>query len=234
LQIYGDFSGYSDIARGISKLMGFELTLNFRLPYFAITPSDFWRRWHVSLSSWLRDYLYIPLGGNRGGTAKMYRNLALTMLLGGLWHGAAWNFVLWGAFHGVLLIAYRVLDVSEAHPRPGSRDWRASEVLPKMALMFVLTMIGWVLFRCHSATQVWGMLSGMGFSTSGNTHWMLVHVVVLWAPLLVAELWQYWRHDLLVATRLPTPVLLGMYCGIALLLSLFGSRSGTEFIYFQF
>ena len=109
MQIYGDFSGYSDIARGTARLLGFEIMLNFNLPYMAISPSDFWRRWHISLSTWLRDYLYIPLGGNRHGTFNTYRNLLLTMFLGGLWHGAAWTFVIWGMYHGLLLIAYRVV-----------------------------------------------------------------------------------------------------------------------------
>lgn len=109
VQIYGDFSGYTDMARGAARLLGFDLMLNFKLPYFAISPSDFWRRWHISLSSWLRDYLYIPLGGNRQGPISTYRNLFLTMLLGGLWHGARWTFVLWGAYHGILLIGYRLL-----------------------------------------------------------------------------------------------------------------------------
>ncbi len=110
LQIYCDFSGYTDVARGAARLLGFDIMLNFNMPYLARDPSDFWRRWHISLSSWLRDYLYIPLGGNRHGTLQMYRNLMLTMLLGGLWHGAAWTFVLWGAFHGFILVAYRVLS----------------------------------------------------------------------------------------------------------------------------
>ena len=110
LQIYCDFSGYTDMARGTARLLGFDIMLNFNLPYLARDPSDFWRRWHISLSSWLRDYLYIPLGGNRHGTFQTYRNLMLTMLLGGLWHGAAWTFVLWGAFHGFLLVGYRALS----------------------------------------------------------------------------------------------------------------------------
>src|SRR6185295_2592996 len=100
LQIYADFAGYSSIARGVAKLLGFELMRNFEQPYFATNITDFWRRWHISLSTWLRDYLYIPLGGNRRGPARTYVNLMLTMLLGGLWHGAAWNFVLWGLWHG--------------------------------------------------------------------------------------------------------------------------------------
>ena len=99
-QIYCDFSGYTDAARGISKCLGFELALNFNLPYFATSPKDFWARWHISLSTWLRDYLYIPLGGGRGGRALLYRNLMLTMIIGGLWHGAAWTFVAWGTLSG--------------------------------------------------------------------------------------------------------------------------------------
>ena len=108
IHIYCDFSGYSDIARGLAKLMGFDFLLNFRLPYLATGPSDFWLRWHVSLSTWLRDYLYIPLGGNRGGTLLTYRNMFLVMALGGLWHGAAWPYVLWGSYHGVLLVLERL------------------------------------------------------------------------------------------------------------------------------
>ncbi len=112
LQIYCDFSGYTDMARGTARLLGFDIMLNFNLPYAARDPSDFWKRWHISLSSWLRDYLYIPLGGNRHGSFNTYRNLMLTMLLGGLWHGAAWTFVLWGAYHGFLLVIYRAVSAA--------------------------------------------------------------------------------------------------------------------------
>ncbi len=120
VQIYCDFAGYTDMARGTARLLGFDIMLNFNLPYFAKNPSDFWRRWHISLSTWLRDYLYIPLGGNRHGTWQTCRNLMLTMVLGGLWHGAAWTFVLWGAFHGSLLVIYRaILTLKDrwAYPR---------------------------------------------------------------------------------------------------------------------
>jgi len=110
LQIYCDFSGYTDIAQGTARMLGFDICINFRLPYLATNPSDFWQRWHISLSSWLRDYLYIPLGGSRHGRLKTLRNLAITMLLGGLWHGASWHFVAWGAFHGLLLIVYRLRE----------------------------------------------------------------------------------------------------------------------------
>ncbi len=108
VQIYADFSGYTDIARGIARLMGFELALNFNQPYLASSITEFWRRWHISLSTWLRDYLYIPLGGNRSGNVKTYRNLMLTMTLGGLWHGASWNFVIWGALHGLYLSIHKL------------------------------------------------------------------------------------------------------------------------------
>ena len=121
VQIYCDFSGYSDIAIGVAKLLGIDLMTNFNLPYVSRNPGEFWRRWHISLSTWLRDYLYIPLGGNRGGTAKTYRNTMVTMLLGGLWHGAAWNFVLWGGYQGVLLCGHRFF-VGDRPGTPKRRD----------------------------------------------------------------------------------------------------------------
>ena len=128
LQIYCDFSGYTDIARGVAKILGFELPVNFAQPYFATNPQEFWRRWHISLSTWLRDYLYISLGGNRGGRVKTYRNLFLTMLLGGIWHGAAWNYVLWGAYQGGLLCLHRVLGggCRAGRPRGFGRSCAAS------------------------------------------------------------------------------------------------------------
>ena len=159
IQIYGDFSGYSDIARGISRLMGFELMVNFRLPYFALNPTDFWQRWHISLSSWLRDYLYIPLGGNKHGSFNTYRNLFLTMLLGGLWHGAAWNFVIWGAFHGTILILYRLFERKPMYRDPWNGDNSYVIVVAKMFLMFTLTLVGWLIFRSHSVEQIVYMIT---------------------------------------------------------------------------
>ena len=140
-QIYWDFSGYSDIAIGLARLLGVNLMTNFRSPYAATGPSDFWRRWHISLSEWLRDYLYVPLGGNRDGTWRTYRNLMLTMLLGGLWHGAAWHFVLWGAYHGLLLVVARALG----DKLPWSLPRWARPV--KILAFFYLTCLGWALFR---------------------------------------------------------------------------------------
>ena len=116
-QIYCDFSAYTDIARGLAKLFGIELTRNFLTPYLSQSPSDFWQRWHISLSRWLRDYLYIPLGGNHHGRLKTLRNLAITMFLGGLWHGAGFGFIVWGIYHGLLLILYRLLPIDQLLPR---------------------------------------------------------------------------------------------------------------------
>ena len=150
LQIYGDFAGYSKIARGISKFFGIELMRNFRQPYFAPNPAEFWRRWHISLSTWLRDYLYIPLGGNRHGEQKMFRNLFLTMTLGGLWHGASWTFVIWGLYQGLLLILYRCYTLL--------RKPDAGRNIIKKALSvfgtFVLTLYGWLIFRSNDLSQL--------------------------------------------------------------------------------
>ena len=153
LQIYCDFSGYTDIARGTSRLMGFKLQDNFRQPYFATNPSDFWRRWHISLSTWLRDYLYIPLGGSRVGPICTYLALAVTMILGGLWHGASWTFVLWGAYHGALLIAHRLVfrnrQASDLH-RPIIGVPSLALQAMKAIIFFQFTCIGWLIFRAKN------------------------------------------------------------------------------------
>jgi D-alanyl-lipoteichoic acid acyltransferase DltB (MBOAT superfamily) len=160
VQIYCDFSGYSDMARGLAKMLGFELMLNFDLPYFSRTPSEFWRRWHISLSSWLRDYLYVPLGGNRGGRIKTYRNLFATMLLGGLWHGAAWTFVAWGAFHGGILAIYRAFGVDAALARAEGAA-RIVANFSAWAVMSALTLVGWTLFRAESIADAGAALARM-------------------------------------------------------------------------
>jgi alginate O-acetyltransferase complex protein AlgI len=151
-QIYFDFSGYSDMAIGLSQVLGFRLKENFRQPYTAINFTDFWRRWHISLSTWIRDYLYIPLGGNRGSLARTYFNLCLCFFLSGLWHGAAWTFILWGLFHGTMLIADRVFW----------KQWQSH--LPKIvnvAITFFLVMISWVIFRSQSLDQIGFYLRAM-------------------------------------------------------------------------
>jgi D-alanyl-lipoteichoic acid acyltransferase DltB (MBOAT superfamily) len=157
-QIYGDFAGYTDMAIGLALLLGFKIPLNFALPYFAVSPVDFWRRWHISLSTWLRDYLYIPLGGNRRG--GRFRNVMITMFLGGLWHGAAWTFVVWGVFHGLLISAThgvrKVSALSAFHEKPSRRAR-----LVTWAVTFYLVLIGWVLFRAPTLGAAFGMLGSM-------------------------------------------------------------------------
>ena len=234
VQIYGDFSGYTDIARGLAKLMGFELMVNFRLPYFAINPSDFWRRWHVSFSSWLRDYLYIPMGGNRGGKARTLRNLAVTMLLGGLWHGAAWNFVIWGGYHGALLVIYRWLDPNPIDANPWRSGVARLRVVGMMALMFLLTVFGWLMFRAQSASQILYFLSNM-HQGLGRTGVELLYNLFFFAwPLAAVQLLQYRTGDLLAVCGLPTPIRIAIYCFLFCGIIIFGVHESMEFIYFQF
>ncbi len=197
-QIYGDFSGYSSIARGISKWLGFDLMMNFRRPYFAINPSDFWRRWHISLSQWLRDYLYVPLGGNRHGRLNTYRNLMLTMLLGGLWHGANWTFVAWGAFHGIILCLYRLFDERRLKRLAANEKIAAPSGTSRfiqVVWMFHLICISWLLFRAETITQAWGMLQLMttDFTFTPLVSTMLGMLVFYAGPLLVFEGWLEFR-----------------------------------------
>ena len=158
LQLYFDFAGYSDMAVGLGYMFGLRIPQNFNSPYKALDPSDFWRRWHISLSSCLRDYLYIPFGGNRSGEWKTRRNLMLTMLIGGLWHGASWNFVIWGGYHGALLILYRVFG----------RTWDAIPAPLRQACMFTLVLVGWVFFRATDLPMALSLLSRMIVPTQGE------------------------------------------------------------------
>ncbi len=233
-QIYCDFSGYSDIARGVAKLLGFELMVNFRLPYFALNPSDFWERWHVSLSSWLRDYLYIALGGNRGAPWFIYRNLLLTMLLGGLWHGAAWNFVLWGLYQGTILVLYRLLDRDPEHRDPWSGRYHPLRVLAKMGLMFCFTIVGWVIFRAGTVDQIVHFLTSWGLALSPEIRAMALVLLAYTLPLFLVQLAQYVSRDLLIVCKLPAPLRVGVYGLMLVGLAAFASHQKVEFIYFQF
>jgi alginate O-acetyltransferase complex protein AlgI len=241
VQIYGDFSGYSDIARGVAKLLGFELTLNFRLPYFSISPADFWTRWNISLSTWLRDYLYWPLMSTRalrlpGGLTTefhAFRNMILTMLLGGLWHGASWNFVLWGGYWGVLLVTYRLIE-SEPPRNIWKRKYSALIVPGRMAVTFLLALVGWVFFRCTSVAQIAHFFTAAGCAPSVRSGAFALALVVYSAPLVAMQLWQYRSQNLLIATALrPFPRAL-LWCVLIFACLTFGMRESTEFIYFQF
>jgi D-alanyl-lipoteichoic acid acyltransferase DltB (MBOAT superfamily) len=235
-QIYGDFAGYSNIARGTSKLMGIELIENFRFPYFVRTPQEFWRHWHISLSTWLRDYLYIPLGGNRGGEWRTRRNLFITMVLGGLWHGAAWTFVIWGVYQGVLLIAYRTLDSWRAFAKITAGRGAIARSLSWL-VMFHLTCYGWLIFRARSASHL-SDLTGSLFThfapASADVRGLLVPLLLYTTPLLVVHACEAWFDDVLVVPRLPVGVRYSIYAATCYLTLLFGNFGGAEFIYFQF
>lgn len=224
-QIYGDFSGYSDMAIGTARMLGFELCENFNAPYRSASPREFWTRWHISLSSWLRDYLYVPLGGNRRGALITYRNLALTMLLGGLWHGASWMFVLWGAYHGAILIGDRLLDLRE----PKSELAR----LLRIALMFQLTCLGWVFFRSATPDDAWAVLGSLGAARGAGAVPALA-----WIALACAALTHFPPRPLIERVRARFLALPGLAQG-AVYAALIGlvvnaSSAETPFIYFQF
>ena len=233
IQIYGDFSGYSDIASGVSLFLGIELLKNFDLPYFSTSPSEFWRRWHISLSTWLRDYLYVPLGGNRGGEAKTYRNLMLTMVLGGLWHGAAWNFVLWGAYHGLLLVIHRALTAG----KPAAFDGGLLARLPRIAFFMPFVCYGWLLFRAESLDQILTFTKTLGSGPFGTTIQMKgpSSSALLGLPVLVAlELGQLTTRSVECHRRLSPALRGGLYALLTILFLMGTSNEPTQFIYFQF
>lgn len=230
-QIYCDFSAYSDMARGLGLFLGFDIMINFRNPYFATNPSDFWRRWHISLSTWLRDYLYIPLGGNREGPRRTYFNLMATMVLGGLWHGAAWTFVWWGVFHGALLAIHRAIR-GERHdaPRAGfARMWR-------MIAMFHAVCLSWLLFRAESMGVVSRMLAGALSDPRwlpACTDWVIQMMVLAW-PLALVELLQERTGDALAPVRLSLFPRVALYGILLLMVVGLGNTGSRAFIYFQF
>lgn len=235
-QIYGDFSGYTDIARGVAKLMGFEFVLNFNLPYFATSPSDFWKRWHISLSSWLRDYLYVPLGGNRHGEARTYRNLMLTMILGGLWHGAAWNFVAWGFYHGVLLVSHRLAEPGlQKITRLAQGVWRTPWFLLRLVVMFHLTCYGWLLFRARSFEQIAGMTSALAHPFRGAPVGALGQVAILSAPIIAVQIIQYrtGRLEFMRSPWLSAPGKAAIY-SLLFYSIVFHGAAPKAFVYFQF
>lgn len=232
-QIYCDFSGYSNIAIGVARILGFDFGINFDRPYFSRGFSEFWTRWHISLSSWLRDYLYIPLGGNRGGALFTVRNLMITMLLGGLWHGANWTFVAWGGLHGVYLVLQRVLGPLYQRMVRALRIPRAVSDGFLILLVFHLTCFAWVFFRAQSFGNAWRILStiaAMGDLSLAavDNKILVIKGGVLIAGLLLAEI-------VTLRSREESPVRrLAFAAACVWVVLLFGSFSGNTFIYFQF
>ncbi|MDA1013860.1 MAG: MBOAT family protein [Planctomycetota bacterium] len=235
-QIYGDFAGYSSIARGISKLMGIDLMVNFRRPYLAVNPSDFWQRWHISLSSWLRDYLYIPLGGSRGGRFSTYRNLMLTMLLGGLWHGAAWHFVAWGLYHGALLCGHRLLQPVLTRLTPTSSFGRSVWRLALVVGFFQLTCIGWLLFFVNSLADIPLLLSSIVDPFEWNGRLGLLSIALFAGPVLLLECFRESevQESSFELARFPRAMRVCCYVMIFIAIVFCGVPDRYEFIYFQF
>ena len=224
MQIYCDFSGYSDIARGLASMMGFHLMVNFNLPYFATSPSDFWRRWHISLSTWFRDYLYIPLGGNRGTSGNIMRNLLITMLVAGLWHGAGWNFVLWGLWHGIMLCVFQAISLEKKIP--AFLGW---------FLTMLVVFYGWLMFRAQSLDHIAQLTSNifvLEFPVWIGSYILNLTVFIL--PLLAMQIWQFRTQTIypLLPHRAWLKVVLMTVC--IFFISVFWNPAGSPFIYFQF
>ena len=222
-QIYFDFSGYTDMARGVARCMGFRLMLNFRNPYLAMSLADFWSRWHISLSTWFRDYVYIPLGGSRGGSLRLWRNLLITFVVSGLWHGAAWTFLIWGMLHGLGLIANRGLEQT---------DWwcyRCPRLVKRM-VVFAFVCFVWVFFRAESLGQAVEILQRI--FTTGWTDPRMPLLLLL----LVVSVWVYqfvYESPLRSWLEKP-PVKVGLAAVMILWMLLFAPGGGEPFIYFQF
>ncbi len=221
LQIFFDFSGYTDIAIGTALLFGFHFPENFRRPYLAASITDFWRRWHISLSTWLRDYLYIPLGGNRQGTLVTYRNLLLTMTLGGLWHGASWNFIIWGMYHGTLLSLERAIFAKHEQPKL---------LRPLLTLLtFTMVTIGWVFFRAKTLPAAAYTIHQMLQPIPGQPLFTKWHWYLAATTLLIALFKEASPRPLPQTLRAPAIVLL------LLAIELLGMTDRhLPFIYFQF
>jgi D-alanyl-lipoteichoic acid acyltransferase DltB (MBOAT superfamily) len=218
------------MAIGMARLLGFHFPINFRRPYLAASITDFWHRWHISLSRWLRDYLYIPLGGNRDGSWMTYRNLMLTMLLGGLWHGASWNFVIWGGYHGALLSLERVTGWKKY-----AAEDRWTVLYPLRAILTIaLVMIGWVFFRASTFSDSIFVLSQMFGGVRGSMLMMRWHIWMAVITLIVAILEEkkQWFDKLSLAPAWAY----GLVCAIMLLcVEIIGyTEAAVPFVYFQF
>ncbi len=250
LQIYFDFSGYSDMAIGLGRMFGFRFPENFRWPYIADTVQEFWRRWHISLSTWFRDYVYVPLGGNRVSLPRMYGNLVTVFFLCGLWHGASWNFVIWGLYHGTFLVIERLLNIKTLHGEEGvSRVMRSGM---RHAYLLIVVMIGWVFFRAETLPGAIAFLKAMsGLAPAAPTPYTVMWYLTpeLWLALAAGAIGSTpvvpvvgrWLDERIA--RSPTPALrwaVDLGGTAALLTLLFGSilqtaaRTYNPFIYFRF
>jgi alginate O-acetyltransferase complex protein AlgI len=236
IQIYADFSGYTHIARGTSKLFGVELMKNFEQPYLSRNITEFWRRWHISLSSWLRDYLYISLGGNRNGKLRTYINLFITMLLGGLWHGASWNFVIWGALHGLYLAIHKMMTKDGPTLTKNLKRFTFKDIV-NILFTNALVIFTWLFFRSTSWDTTTIFFSKMAnWESSEYTLWFAIVTLIFVVLTVIIDLLEYLtgKHTYLLRIK-PTSVLLGLLTGLLVftLFYLYQSKP-MPFIYFKF
>ncbi len=235
IRIYCDFSGYSDMALGSAHLLGYHLTVNFRMPYLSANVSEFWRRWHISLSTWLRDYLFIPLGGSRGTRWHVARNLLITMTLGGLWHGAFFSFVIWGVLHGLFLIVHRAFrEWCADKPRLRAALDTTAGYAARVAVTFFCVLMSWVFFQDSLARsgQVLRKMfvpeGGAGLPLDPLRLWLTVAVMAVAHAVTAWGLWKW------AVTRLP-PAVLGAACALTFILAqLLAAETSKPFVYFQF
>jgi D-alanyl-lipoteichoic acid acyltransferase DltB (MBOAT superfamily) len=238
LQIYGDFSGYTDIARGAARLLGMELMLNFRQPYFSRNITEFWERWHVSLSTWLRDYLFVPLCRHFRGRRWIPFNLMLTMLISGVWHGASWNFVLWGLLLGAMLVVHKLWSGPKAGkhpPRPrNAREWTAQ--LTGMFITFHCVCLTLILVKTENLPHAWNYFTGIFTNGADATDAMAAVYVVFYGALVVLLDFPCWWHDreLPLSEEAPSWSSGVVYGSLLLLLTFLGEMEGNSFVYFQF
>jgi D-alanyl-lipoteichoic acid acyltransferase DltB (MBOAT superfamily) len=244
IQIYADFSAYSDIARGVARWLGFDLMVNFNHPYMATGPVDFWHRWHISLSTWFRDYVYIPLGGSRAGTRRTLANIFITFVVSGAWHGASWNYVLWGAYHGTLVVLVRLVTPRRPARSEPPADFRAALEPLRIAGMFVLACIGWLMFR---ETDIRMLLHDFSLAPWTSTladrqvgHYLMLLTMIYALPLWVHGIWAVYVEPAIrrrPVTDRPAWWIMGqaVLAGLALAgILVFRSRQSLDFIYFQF
>lgn len=239
IQIYGDFSGYSDMAIGTAKLLGFRFRDNFLFPYFSRNMNEFWRRWHISLNTWFVDYVYIPLGGSRNGKWRTIRNIMIVFLLSGLWHGADWSFVAWGAYHGLLLVLLILLNRNTKYEHVVAYDkWFPSLMeIGQMVLVFALATFGWIIFRADTIGQAWEFVCGICHHSifsmpQGGATKMILAISMTILMLLIEWLQRDKKHGLDIA-HLGYKLQLTIYILLTIVVFVFGATS-EKFIYFQF
>ena len=240
-QIYGDFSGYSDIAIGTAKLFGIKLMRNFNMPYFSRDIAEFWRRWHISLTTWFRDYVYIPLGGSRVSKTKVVRNTFVIFLLSGFWHGANWTFIVWGAYHALLFLPLILLGKNRKHTDvvAKGRFFPSLKEIGQMLLTFFMAVVGWIVFRAKTIQEAWNYLCGLFNKSVFSVPWLdnrhyYLPVVISIVLMLVVEWLQRNKEHAFDLSGLKSHVLkFGIYYVMVAALFWFGGHA-ESFIYFQF